>query len=195
MEKGLEALHREFPDLVMVDTQRPDDANLILIRKLRAVTSVPLLMMIHAVAEDQIVNVYNAGVDECIVKPIGPGLIIAKVSAWLRHSGKKNLSTAQSIRLKDCLLLSNERTLTIGNNIPIKLTGLEMRLLHLLMSRSPQAVGHDEILDRVWDYAADANFAVLKNVVYRLRQRIEIDPTQPRYLQTVSGIGYRFVVP
>jgi DNA-binding response OmpR family regulator len=193
LDKAEFRLLEQIPDLVLFDTQRPDERILNLVRKLRAETANPILMLVHATSEDQVVNAYAAGADECVVKPIGPALIIAKVRAWMRHTWKMNTNAVENIRVNHCVLLVSERKLTISDRISVKLTNLELRVLHLLMSRSPRAISNDEIIERVWDYAAEADFAALKNLIYRLRQKIEVDPTQPRYLQTAQGVGYKFI--
>lgn len=193
IDKGVTRLLEQVPDLVLIDTQKPEERILNLVRRLRAEMVNPIIMLIHATSEDQVVEAYNAGADECIVKPIGPALIVAKVRSWMRRTWTMTANAVENIRVNDCVLVVSERKLTIGERVSTKLTNLELRLLHLLMSHSPRAISSDEIIQRVWDYAAEADYAALKNVIYRLRQKIEIDPTQPRYLQTVSGVGYKFV--
>jgi DNA-binding response OmpR family regulator len=192
-DKAIDRLQVEIPDLVLIDTQKPNERVLTLVRKLRAETVTPILMLVHAIPEDQIVDAYNAGVDECIIKPIGPALIIAKARSWMRHTWKITTDGAENIRINNCVLITSARKFMIGDRLTVRLTNLELRLLHLLMSRSPRAIGHAEMLQRVWDYAADSDDAALKNVIYRLRRKIEVDPTQPCYLLTVPGVGYKFV--
>jgi DNA-binding response OmpR family regulator len=179
--------------MILIDTLKLDANCLNMVRRLRAETIAPILMLMYAVSEDTIVDAYIAGADECILKPIGPTLIIAKVRAWMRRNWTMSSQAMENIRLNDFVLLVSGRTLLQGSKPPIKLTNLELRLMHLLLSLSPRALGHDEIIQRVWGYVSDADTAALKNVVYRLRQKIENDPAQPRYLLTVSGMGYKFV--
>jgi DNA-binding response OmpR family regulator len=178
----------------LIDTQRPNEHILALVRKLRAETVTPILMLVHSIPEDQIVEVYNAGADECIIKPIGPALMIAKARSWMRRTWSITEDAIENIRIGNCVLLASTRQFQIGNQLTVKLTSLELRLLHLLMNRSPRAVSHDEIIQKVWEYTADSDYGALKNVIYRLRQKIEVDPTQPHYLLTVPGVGYKFIV-
>jgi len=193
MEKAIERWEEHVPDLILIDTQKPEENILVLIRRLRAETITPILLLIHAAGEDQVLDTYHAGVDECILKPIGPGLIVAKVRAWLRRTRAAKTDVVENVRVNQFTLLVAERKLLIGARAPIKLTNLELRLLHLLMSRSPRAFTHEEITQRVWEDEGDTDYAALKNMVYRLRQKIEADPTQPRYLLTMPGQGYKFV--
>ena len=192
MERAIERWEEHGPDLILIDTQKPEEYILSLIRRLRAETITPILLLIHAVGEDQVLEAYHAGVDEAIFKPIGPGLIVAKVRAWLRRTRAAQTDAIENVRVKDFTLLVAERKLVMGARPPIKLTNLEMRLLHLLMNRAPRTFIHDEIIKHVWGDEGDIDNAALKNMVYRLRQKIEADPTQPHYLLTMPGQGYKF---
>jgi DNA-binding response OmpR family regulator len=82
------------------------------------------------------------------------------------------------------------RTILTADGSAIKLSTLEFRLLHLLMINRGQVLPSDIIVDRVWGYGGEGDSTLLKNLVYRLRRKIEPDPRQPRYIQTVAGEGY-----
>jgi DNA-binding response OmpR family regulator len=98
----------------------------------------------------------------------------------------------EEIRVSNFSLNFSERMLIHGHQPPVKLTNLELRLLHLLMGHSPRTVSYDEIIHHVWGSLSDADYAALKNVVYRLRLKIEANPNEPRYLVTLPGVGYKF---
>ncbi|MCB9446528.1 MAG: response regulator transcription factor [Ardenticatenaceae bacterium] len=85
-----------------------------------------------------------------------------------------------------------QRQLTISHGNIVKLTNLEFRLLHLLMSHQNKVLEPNYIVECVWGYSGDGDNVLLKNVVYRLRRKIETDSSQPRYLRTVTGKGYVF---
>lgn len=191
-DKAINRLREQIPDLILIDTQKPNENVIALVRELRAETMTPILLLSHAVPEDQIVDAYNTGVDECIIKPIGPALLIAKVCSWMRHTSRMDVDVNEDIRVNNCVLIACNRQFQIGDHWTVRLTNQELRLLHLLMSRSPRAISYDEIIQWVWDYATDSDYGALKNVIYRLRQKIETDPAQPQYLLTVPGIGYKF---
>ena len=184
----------EIADITVVYVEKVDPNVINLVRELRAGAVNPLLLLSDALTEDQVLNAYLAGIDEVISAPISPALINAKLRAWMRRTWTIPSNAIENIRIKNCLLASSDRTLTIAERPPVKLTNLELRLLHLLMSRSPQTSGYDEMIERVWGYASDVTHNALKNVIYRLRHKIEVDPSQPRYLLTASGLGYQFVV-
>jgi DNA-binding response OmpR family regulator len=136
------------------------------------------------------VEAYEAGADECIAKPIGLRLGVAKVRAWLRRSWTVPTEALTSLEAGGLRLDPDKRHLELPGGGEIGLTNLELRLLHLLMSHPGQVLGPEVIVDRVWGFES-ADSAVLKNMVYRLRRKIEPDPAHPRYLRTAAG-GYVF---
>ena len=125
------------------------------------------------------------------MRPIGLPLFVCKVRAWLRHSWT---IPARALRQREgagLRLNPAERQIVVGDSV-VRLTNLELRLLHLLMSHEGQILSGEQIVSRVWghDYG---DRGMLKNVVYRLRRKLEPDPDMPRYLHTVSGEGYLYV--
>ena len=132
------------------------------------------------------------GVDECIPKPIHPQVFEAKIKAWLRRSSNVPVDVLSSLKVDDLQLNPADRTVILENREPIHLTTLELRLLYYLMGRPGRTLTADELCQHVWSqYQGDA--VALKNLVYRLRRKIEVDPTHPNLLYTVPGVGYRFL--
>ena len=127
------------------------------------------------------------GVDECVVKPISPAIFLAKIMAWAKRSWTIPMSPVRAGKLK---LEPARRSAVEPGGEEIKLTNLEFRLLHLLMSRPGYVFKNDEIMQTVWSVQGDP--AVLKNVIYRLRKKLDIETDKPTYLiQTWPG-GYSF---
>lgn len=192
LDDAIEVAEIELPDMILIDSQNFDISVLDLIRKLRELTTSPILLLTSAISEDQIVETYMKGVDDCVIKPVGPTHMVAKVRAWLRRTWTSRVDALEEIRVSNFLLNLSQRTLILENQSPVRLTNLELRLLHLLMSHSPRAVSYDQIIQRVWGNSSDSDYAALKNVVYRLRLKIEANPNHPRYLVTHPGVGYKF---
>jgi two-component system response regulator RegX3 len=179
-------------DLFVIDVCGPDLDGIELARRLRAGAVNPILLFTANRDEGHTLAAYQAGVDECVVKPVSPSVFLAKVRVWLRRSWTvpaRALETVQAGRL--CLDPARRQLVTEGGSI-VKLTNLEFRVLHLLMSHPGQVLPSDLIVDRVWGYNGGGDQVLLKNVVYRLRRKMEPDPGDPRYLQTVAGEGYVF---
>ncbi len=179
-------------DLIVIDVHGEQLDGLEVCRLLRAEAVNPILMFTPRGDESHVLEVYQAGADECVVKPVSPPMFLAKVGAWLRRSWTLPAGALDSLRAGDLHLDPARRVVTTGNGCTVKLTNLEFRLLHLLMSHPGQVLPSDLIIDRVWGYQAGGDSTLLKNVVYRLRRKIEPDPSQPQYIETVAGEGYAF---
>jgi DNA-binding winged helix-turn-helix (wHTH) protein len=144
-------------------------------------------------ADEFILKAYDAGIDECIIKPINPSLFHAKVKAWLRRSLSLPLYALDPIRVGNIKLNPVDRRIVFLGGASFQLTTLELRLLYMLMSRSGRPVPAEELIQKVWGYGEEADNTVLKNVIYRLRRKIETNPAEPAIIQTVVGVGYKFV--
>jgi DNA-binding response OmpR family regulator len=163
------------------------------IAELREEAVLPILLLTSLHDEKFLLETYKAGVDECILKPVSPALFHAKVKAWLRRSWNIPAGILDPLRLGKFHLIPEGQAIEVEGGTPIHLTTLEVRLLYYLMGRPGHAVTTDELYERVWGLAGEGGAVTLKNLIYRLRQKIEVDPANPRYVLTVTGIGYRFI--
>lgn len=183
------------PDLMILDVRPPESSALALIRTLREEAILPILMLISNHSEPVMLEAYAAGVDECILKPISPALLQAKIKAWLRRSWSLPATLLDQLRVGEVNLIPSDRSIVLGDGQRVPLTNLELRLLYYLMSRPGQTATVDELCERVWGYESAGDPSTLKNVVYRLRRKIEPDPANPEYIKTVAGVGYRISLP
>jgi DNA-binding response OmpR family regulator len=183
---------KETPNLIILDVNYPKNLIIQLIRALRDETVTPIFLVTKNMTDDDLLEVYHAGVDDCLVKPFSPSIYLAKIRVWLRHSPNINAESLEPLKAGNILLLPSDRTITVGKNYPIHLTNLETRLLYSLMSRPGCTVPIEELVQRVWGDVAIGDSTMVKNLVYRLRQKIEADPVRPVIIQTVPGQGYIF---
>jgi DNA-binding response OmpR family regulator len=190
--EALDQWPRDTFDLVVIDVYDPDLDGIELTRQLRAQAVSPILLFTLNRDEAHMLQAYQAGVDECVVKPVSPSLFLAKVRAWLRRSWTVPARALDKVQMGTLCLDPAKREVTTESGPVVRLTNLEFRVLHLLMSHRGQVLPSDLIVDRVWGCAGEGDSVLLKNVVYRLRRKIEPDSSQPRYLQTVAGEGYVF---
>jgi len=181
----------ERPNLVIIDVSTEDVNILNIIRVLREEASIPILLLTFAKSDEYLLRAYAAGTDECIAKPISPSVFHAKIKAWLRRSWSVPTEILDPLRVGGVQLKPSERSVVIHNGPPIRLTNLEMRLLYVLMNRPGRTVSDEELIQRVWGYFEDLDHTALKNVVYRLRRKIEVDPARPAIIRTVPGVGYQ----
>jgi DNA-binding response OmpR family regulator len=180
-------------DLIVINLNKGQLNATNLVRHLRSEATVPILLVIPGNDEQCALEAYEAGADECIFKPISSPLFLAKIRAWLRRSWTVPTTILDSFQVGNFRLEPAQRQLVTASNTAIRLTNLEFRLLHLLMSHPGQILESNVIVERVWGHIGDSgNGTLLKNVVYRLRRKIEPDSGQPRYILSFTGEGYMF---
>jgi two-component system response regulator VicR len=181
----------ETPDLIILDINLPEGETLDLIRTLRAEMIIPILLLTPARGEEFMLAAYKAGVDDCMPKPVSPSLFQAKVRVWLKRFGSISADMLNPLKVGTLQLFPAERMVFLKNGGAVRLTNLELRLLYYLMNRAGQIVTVEELNQKVWGYNAEADSTMLKNVVYRLRRKIEADPASPLIIQTITGVGYK----
>src|SRR5688572_16970681 len=189
LEKALDRWSTEIPDLVVIDVAHQDPMELY--DKFREVSVTPILLFLPTYHETQILEAYAAGVDEVVIKPISPAIFLAKIIAWVRRSWIVPVEGLSLVKAGRHRLDPARRCLIDSDGREITLTNLEFRLLLLLMSRPAYVFSVDDIVQSIWGGYDSGDQVLLKNVVYRLRKKIEADPGHPLLLQTGPG-GYSF---
>ena len=191
IEKAIDHWSTEMPDLVVIDLNVDHEERMELYRKFRAVSVAPILLFLPTYHETEILGAYQAGVDDVVVKPVSPAIFLAKILAWMRRSWTVPFTNLSLLRAGKHRLDPGRRSLVNPDGVEIRLTNLEFRLLHLLMSRPGFVFSVEEIIDSIWGGYGNGDQVLLKNVVYRLRKKIEEDPGRPFFLRTGQG-GYSF---
>lgn len=182
-----------LPDLIVCDIDSAS-TSIDLITRLREEAALPILLLTFNNSDQFLLEAYEAGVDECVLKPILPLLIEAKLKAWLRRSSSVPIDVLETLKVDDLQLIPSDRAVVLDDRDPIRLTNLELRLLYYLMGRPGRTLTTKELCERVWNHHNMGDPTTLKNLVYRVRRKIEADPAHPHYLLTVAGVGYRFIV-
>ena len=180
------------PALTIFDLQLSPSKILDICLQLRALCENPILLFLSSYDENSILEYYNAGIDDCVVKPISPAVFYAKVMAWLRHSKQEPLDAMLEVCVENIRLDPSKNVLILNDGREINLTDLEVRFLHLLMSRPDHVFDGDSIVNQVWGLYGEQDVTLLKHVVYRLRRKLDDDPNNPRWIQTWHGKGYSF---
>lgn len=185
--QALAEFEAEQPDLAVLDINMPRMDGFELARRLRELTSMPLLMLTVRHEEEDVVRALELGADDYLAKPFSPRILVARVRALLRRVGVESEGTATlgnlSLRIDDLAL----------DGLPqgsVRLTRLEARLLQLLIAHAGRTVATERILGYVWGHRADGNRQLLKQLVHRLRQKIETDPGAPTIIRTIPNAGY-----
>ena len=187
---GPEALHvfdREQPDLVILDINLPGINGLEICRRIRAETTTPIMMLTVRSSEEDQVQGLDTGADDYLTKPFSPRTLLARVRALLRRA-EIDRPAAQAVG--DVQLDVEQQTVSIRGGAPTRLTNLEFRLLQYLTSNAEHTIPAERLTTHVWGYRGIGDRQLLKQLVHRLRQKIERNPAEPKYVMTVAGIGY-----
>jgi len=187
LEKAVDRWSTEMPDLVVIDIDVSRGDPLELCRKFREVSVAPVLLFLPTHHETQILEAYAAGVDEVVVKPISPAIFLAKIMAWVRRSWTVPVAGLSLVKAGSHRLNPARRCVINPDGLEIRLTNLEFRLLLLLMSRPSHVFSAEDIIESIWGGYGNGDQVLLKNVVYRLRRKIEADPSRPLLLKTGPG--------
>lgn len=193
-ESGAEALREastKSPDLVVLDLQLGDMDGLDVLQRIREWSWLPVLILSVRNREVEKVKALELGADDYITKPFGIAEFIARVNALLRRIPE---AAAQPVFTVGDLSIDMARRQVQLDGAEIKLSPKEYTLLQHLARHAGKVVTHEQMLREIWgdDHAEDAHY--LRIFMRRLRQKVERDPTQPRYIVTEVGVGYRLRV-
>jgi len=192
-QRGLIETSTRKPDLIILDLGLPDRDGVDFIRDLRTWSSIPVLVLSARSQETDKIAALDAGADDYLVKPFGIGELLARVRVMLRRLSS-NGETQPSIIEFDGIRLNMElRTVERGGE-SLRLTPIEYRLLAYLITNAGKVLTHQQLLRDVWGQAHAQNNPSLRVFMTHLRQKIEIEPSQPKHLLTEIGVGYRFVM-
>ncbi len=192
MDRAFQIWSEENPELIMIESMTGSQAALDLCQKLRQETPAPILFLPPSDDESELFKVYKAGADDCLAPPVSPRLFMLKVKAWLRRAQVVPTEVLEEVQQGKVRLSPARRVVTLNGSSPIRLTTLETRLLFLLMSHPSRVLDTDFLIERVWGHYGNGDSVLLKNLIYRLRRKIEPDPASPCYLVTEANQGYKF---
>lgn len=192
VEAAQASFTRQAPDLILLDVMLPDGDGRDFAREIRRGSDVPIVMLTARGEEIDRVLGLELGADDYVVKPFSMRELTARIRAIMRRGRADERRTP--IEIGDLLLDPNSRIVTKGGE-EIELAAKEFDLLQLLMSKAGQVLKREEIMDEVWDPHWFGPTKTLDVHVSWLRKKIEDDPTNPRYITTIRGVGFRFLDP
>ncbi len=188
---AIRAYEAEQPDIIVLDINMPGASGFQVCEAVRQKSRVPIMMLTARGEEEDLVRALELGADDYLTKPFSPRTLLARVKALLRRAGVDTSTPLAAGRIK---LDVDEHTVQVGEGEPIRLTKLELRLLQMLLANSGHTVSSDRLLMQVWGHRGAGDRQLLKQLVHRLRHKIEVDPALPQLLQTAPGAGYRLIV-
>ncbi len=190
-ESGLQAARAEQPNLVILDLMLPNIDGLEICRRLRSESQVPILMLTAREEEIDRVLGFSLGADDYVVKPFSPRELVERVKAILRRV-QPQAETASPVLQHGSLQLDPEKHKVTRDGQPISLTGSEYKLLYKLMVSPGRVFSRGELLRDFYQHEEAVVERVIDVHINKLRQKIEPDPGQPKFIETVRGFGYRF---
>jgi DNA-binding response OmpR family regulator len=188
--RARELLERDPPDLVVLDLMLPGTDGLELCRWIRSRSRLPVIMLTARGEESDRIVGLELGADDYVTKPFSPRELAARVRTVLRRA-KPDAETDERLSYDGLVIDSSTREVTRGNE-PLRLTAREFDLLWFLASHPRRVFSREHLMRRVWGYSAALDTGTVTVHMRRLREKIEHDPSHPRHLETVWGVGYRF---
>lgn len=189
-EEALQVFDREKPDLVILDIMLPLMDGWEVCRKLREKSSVPIIMLTAKDAEADKVRGLEIGADDYITKPFSPKEMVARVKAALRRAALEPPESSHVVSLNDLRIDIDRHQVTLDGK-PLVLTPKEFELLLLLVRNKGKVLSRDLLLETVWGYDYGGETRTVDVHIRRLRQKMNDDPSNPRYIHTVHGVGYK----
>lgn len=192
--EALESIRTKLPDLVLLDVMMPELDGFETLRTLREFSNIPVIMLTAKGEENDKVYGLELGADDYVAKPFGPRELSSRIKAVLRRFETPSSSPEEAIlQIDDRLSVDFNQREVIVENERIKLRPTEYRLLYHLIENAGWTVPHEQLLAKVWGYEYRDEAHYVRLYVNYLRDKIEKDPSNPQYILTERGVGYRFV--
>lgn len=190
-EAGLAAIADGSPDIVVLDVMLPGVDGFEVCRRVRARSEVPIIMLTARGEDVDVVSGLETGADDYVVKPVQPRILDARIKAVLRRTPAAAAPAAGRGVHGDLVIDRDALTVTEGAR-QLELTRTEWQLLLALSERPGQVYSREQLLEKVWGFDHLGGSRLVDACVQRLRAKLEKEPSNPRYVQTVRGFGYRF---
>jgi DNA-binding response OmpR family regulator len=194
---AIQRWNEDKPDFLILDVNLPGTVDLAdgfaICRRIRSESDVPIILLTVRGEEKDIVYGLEAGADDYVLKPFSPRQLVARVQAVLRRSHTANNTRPTTFRAEGLEFNPKLREVSLGEQTPKSLTQLESRLLEALMLNAGQAMTFDDLISDVWG-PGGGTAEMLRQLVKRLRSKVEKDPADPHYIQNLPGLGYAFLL-
>ena len=186
--EAIRVFDAELPNLVILDINLPSGSGFDVCKSIRGRSEVPILMLTARGEEEDLVRALELGADDYLTKPFSPRTLLARVKALLRRAG---IEAGDKVEAGRVSLDLEAHAISIAGGAPLRLTRLETRLLQILVAQAGHVVSAERLLAHVWGHRGSGDRQLLKQLVHRLRQKLERDSAGADLLQTEAGVGYR----
>jgi DNA-binding response OmpR family regulator len=191
--EALEAMRDTLPNLILLDVMMPDLDGFETLELIREISNVPIIMLTAKGEEEDRVRGLELGADDYITKPFSPRELVSRVRAVLRRTEMPGEPVHELIEVDDRLKIDFDRREVWVEGQLVKLRPTEYRLLYHLVQNAGWVVPHDQLLAKVWGYEYRDETHYLRLYINYLRQKLEKDASNPEYILTERGVGYRFI--
>jgi len=191
--EALDKVRETLPDLVLLDVMMPDRDGFDVLRTLREISDVPVIMLTAKGEEEDIVRGLELGADDYITKPFSTRELVSRIKAVLRRVEAVRGSLHGVVEVDDRLKIDFDRREVWVDGKLVKLRPTEYRLLYHLVQNAGWVMTYEQLLTRVWGYEYRDEYHYVRLYINYLRQKLEKDPSNPQYILTERGVGYRFV--
>lgn len=192
-KEAIQKIRDVTPDLILLDVMMPDLDGFEVLETVREVSNVPVIMLTAKGEEDDRVRGLELGADDYVTKPFSPRELVSRVKAVLRRTESASGSMHGLIEVDDRLKIDFDRREIWLEGKLVKLRPTEYRMLYHLVQNAGWVVTHDQLLTKVWGYEYRDEPHYVRLYINYLRQKLEADPSNPKYILTERGVGYRFV--
>lgn len=189
---GIRLAYEKHPDAILLDVMLPDLDGFEVCRRLREMTEAPIIFVTAKGTIEDIVKGLSLGADDYVVKPFERKELLSRLTACLRRASERTGAGSDLIFPASSIMLDSDRHELLIENRSIYLTPKEFEVLRLMVRHAGKVLSTDAILTRVWGPEWIGEPDLVKQYIYRLRQKIELNPGSPQYLHTVRGGGYYF---
>jgi two-component system KDP operon response regulator KdpE len=193
-KQGIVEAGMRKPDLMILDLGLPDMDGVEVIKAIRAWSGIPIIVLSARNHEQHKIDALDLGADDYLTKPFGFGELLARIRVALRHANRTSESPQGELFTTDNLHIDLLNRIVSVDGQEVRLTPIQFRLLSVLVKNVGKVMTHQQILKEVWGPSYQENAHYLRIYMSQLRQKLEHNPTQPRYLLTESGVGYRFKI-
>lgn len=191
--EAMEKLRTSLPDLVLLDVMMPDFDGFSVLKMIREIGGTPVIMLTAKGEESDIIKGLELGADDYVTKPFSPRELTSRIKAVLRRGSFNQDEESGRIVVDDRLTIDFDRHEVWVEGELVQLRPTEYRLLYHLVQNAGWVLTHDQILNKVWGYEYENEPHYVRLYINYLRKKLEVDPSNPKYILTERGVGYRFV--
>jgi len=193
-EEGTRAVAKNNPDIILLDLGLPDQDGLDVLRSLREWTQAPIIVLTARGKERDKVEALDAGADDYVTKPFSVPELLARMRVALRHAARSHSDQQPTFECDELRVDYVRREVTVSG-VPVALTPIEYKLLTQLATHAGKVLTHNALIDAVWGPAFEDSTHTLRVHMASIRAKIEPIPAQPKFIRTITGVGYRMAEP